>query len=163
MEAKSVSINDFRELNPAFAWTIKYHFDRHRHEVISGIANLFEEDLQVKYRYNLSNCLLTIICQDLLLYEQKVFTREEIKRGFKKASEEYFLIDLLRAFQEIIFFSETEKGRRCLKYSTSKREIRTNHRGQKDRWKERRAIKEGNSLCNYYKRRPIPRGGFFRN
>jgi len=160
MKEKSVSINDFRELNPAFAWTIKYHFDRHRHKVISGLANLFEESLQVKYRYDLSNCLIRIICQDVLLYEKEVFTMEDVNRAFKRASEEYFLIDLLRASQEIILFAETEKGKRCSKYSSSKKVIRTNHKGQKARWKERRVIKKGNALWHYYKRRPIPEADF---
>lgn len=148
MEAKCVSINDFRELNPAFAWTIKYHFDRRRHTIISGLAKLFEESLQVKYRYDLSNCLLSIFCRDVLLNEQEVFTREEARRAFKKAGEGYFLADLLRASSEVIFFSKTEKGRRCLKYSTSKRAIRTNHRGQKERWKERKVIKKRDNRCS---------------
>lgn len=148
MEAKCVSINDFRELNPTFAWTIKYHFDRHRHKVISGIANLFEESLQVKYRYDLSNCLLSITNQDVLLYKEEVFTVDGVKRAFKRASEEYFLVDLLRASPEIIFFSETEKGKRCLHYNFSKKVIRTNHRGQKARWKERRVIKKRDNRCS---------------
>ncbi len=45
--------------------------------------------------------------------------------------------------KNVILSISSEKLERYLNYLTSKKSIKTNHRGQKARWSERRAIKGG--------------------
>jgi hypothetical protein len=155
MRTPSFSINDFFKICPNYSWTISHFFNIRRERIISGKAQLFEEGPEISYTHDLSTYLLTIRHQGFALHSQEVYTQKEILEAFERAKEKFFLIDLFAFSLDEMPFSIDEKVKRGKDYCFSKKVLKANHRGQKYRWKERRAIKAGTKTETLSRRRPL--------
>ena len=158
MKTTFVSVQEFLQISPKYSWTIKHFINTRGFDVISGKAELFEEGPQVYYAHDLSNCWFRVYYQGVLLHQQEACTQKEILSAFQIAKDKFFLAEFSIIASEDIPFIATEKGKRFLSYCTSKKAIPDNHRGQKGRWKDRKAMKDG-SLSNNcrFKGKPLPR------
>lgn len=155
MRTPSFSINDFFKICPKYSWTISHFFNIRRERIISGKAQLFEGGPEVSYTHDLSTYLLTIRHQGFALHSQQAYTQKEILEAFERAKEKFFLADLFAFSLDETPFSINEKVKRCKEYSFSKKVLKVNHRGQKDRWRERRAIKSSAYKTEVLRKRPI--------
>jgi hypothetical protein len=156
MKTSNVSMRDFIQLFPKFLQTVQ-HFKRGPVSIIAGEAELFPDGPRVHYTHDLSTCQFIISYRGTIIHQQEACTQEEIATAFKRANEKFFLADISIIVSESISFLITEKGRRYKQYSTSKKAVKTNHRGQKDRWNGRKAMKTTPIVGNArFKGKPIP-------
>jgi hypothetical protein len=154
MKKSSVSVKDFMTFNLNSPRTIAHFLNRKGDAIITGKAELFEDGPIVSYSHNVSHCWFTIKYQEVVLHSQVVYTWEGILEAFRRANENFFLTEFSILSSEEISFSISEKLTQCKKYSTSKKVIKTNQRGQHSRGTHRRAVKFGNKFR--FTGRPVP-------
>jgi hypothetical protein len=145
MNTTSVSISNFVRLFPSFRKTVNHFLNRNNVEVISGKAALLIECIIVSYTHELETGLFTVCYHGIPLHKQIALTQREILSAFKTAEDTFFMANSNSFSPEEIPFLETDKGKRVIEYLTSKKAVKVNQRGQKDRWNERRVAKSMNS------------------
>jgi hypothetical protein len=136
-----VSMRDFITLFPKHASTVRHFINSRGRRVISGKAELADCGHAVEYFHDLFNGLLTIFYQGIVLYSEEVYAPEEINAAFMKADAEFFLNMFRPISHEDVSFLETDKGKRCKHYETSKKAIKDNHRGQHGRYMDHKAMR----------------------